>query len=68
MIDSLSMIRVGLLLGLIGCHTAADRLVPEPAAPRPTGGPAITARVALAPGSRPAQTRGTLVVMWLTAS
>ena len=68
MIDSLSMIRVGLLLGLIGCHAAADRLLPEPAAPRPTGGLAITARVALAPGSKPAQTRGTLVVIWLTAS
>jgi S-formylglutathione hydrolase FrmB len=38
------------------------------AAPGPTGGLAITARVALAPGPRPAQTRGTLVVMWLTAS
>ena len=61
------MFRLGLLLGLIGCHAAADRLVPEPAAPRPTGGRAITARVALAPGSRPEQTRGTLAVMWLTA-
>ena len=68
MIDSLSMIRVGLLLGLIGCHAADDRLLPEPAAPRTTGGLAITARVALAPGSNPAQTRGTLVVIWLTAS
>jgi S-formylglutathione hydrolase FrmB len=56
------MIRVGVLLGLIGCHTAA-----QPAAPNPTGGLAITARVALAPGARPAQTRGTLAVMWLTA-
>jgi S-formylglutathione hydrolase FrmB len=68
MIDSLFMIRVGLLLGLIGCHAAADRLLPESAAPRATGGPAITARVALAPGDKPAQTRGTLAVMWLTAS
>jgi S-formylglutathione hydrolase FrmB len=59
---------MGLLLGLIGCHAAADRSSREPAAPLPTGGPAITARVALAPGSNLAQTRGTLVVIWLTAS
>jgi hypothetical protein len=61
------MIRLGLLLGLVGCHAAADRSLPEPATPKPTG-LAITARVALAPGSRPARTRGTLAVMWLTAS
>jgi S-formylglutathione hydrolase FrmB len=62
------MIRVGLVLGLIGCHAVADRSLSEPAPPRPTGGRAITARVALAPGSKPALTRGTLTVMWLTAS
>jgi enterochelin esterase-like enzyme len=67
MIDIHSMIRLGLLLGLIGCHAKADSLLPGPAAPRPTGGLAITARVALAPGATPAQTRGTLAVMWLTA-
>lgn len=67
MIDLLFMTRVGLLLGLTGCHAAAGRVSPEPAAPRQAGGLAITARVALDPGSKPAQTRGTLVVMWLTA-
>jgi len=61
------MIRVGLVLGLIGCHAAGDRLSSEPAAPRPTSGAVITARLALAPGATPAQLRGTLVVMWLTA-
>lgn len=66
LIDLLSMMRVGLLLGLMGCSGSANR-VPEPATPRPTGDPAITARLALAPGATPAQTRGTLVVMWLTA-
>src|SRR5262245_7026950 len=66
MIDSLPMIRVGVLLCLIGCHAATDRTLTEPAAPAPTRGRAITARVALAPGPQPAQTRGTLAVMWLT--
>lgn len=68
MLDLHFMIRVGLLLDLIGCHAPANRVLPEPAAPPPTGDLAITARVALDPGSRPARTRGTLVVMWMTAS
>jgi S-formylglutathione hydrolase FrmB len=52
----------------MGCSAVVDKLSPKPAAPKPAGPPAITARVALAPGFRPTQTRGTLVVMWLTAS
>lgn len=67
MIGSQLMTRVGLLLGLTGCHAAADRAAPGSAAPRPAGGLAITARVALEPGATPAETRGKLVVMWLTA-
>ena len=67
MIDMRSMMRVGLLLGLIGCHAAAPKSSSEPVAPNPTG-MTITARIALAPGATPARTRGTLAVMWLTAS
>lgn len=68
MIDWLFMTGVGLLLGLTGCPAGGERVLPEPAAPQPAGGLALTARVALDPGSKPAQTRGTLVVMWLSAS
>jgi S-formylglutathione hydrolase FrmB len=66
MINAHFMIRLGLVLGLIGCHAKADSVLPGSAA-RTSIGPAITARVALAPGTAPARTRGTLVVMWLTA-
>src|SRR5262249_17274307 len=55
------MIRRGLFVVLMACHAT----VPKPVAP--AAKTAVTAHLTLARGSRPEQTRGTLVVTWLTA-